>query len=255
MKIAVVTQDEFFYIPKFFGQLLAKLDKTTFQIESIVILPTFNESIFHLAKRMYNFYGIFNFCRQGVKYVTTKLLDKLRLSANTVGGLARKHAIELRKPDDINDLDVIAELREKDLDLIISVAASQIFGERLLDLPKRGCINIHSAKLPKYRGQMPNFWTMYHSDKSAGITIHTMDRKIDRGKILLQEEIEILPNESLDSLAKRAKLKAADLVIEVLEDIRTGTVELKDYKGKGSYFSFPTKENVREFKRRGKKLL
>ena len=220
-----------------------------------MILPAFNESLFSLAKRMYEFYGLINFLRHGIKYVILKILDKLKLSHNTVRGLARKQGIELKEPHDINSSAFIAELKKKDLNLILSVAASQIFSEELLDVPKWGCINIHSAKLPNYRGRMPNFWAMYHGDSNAGITIHTMDKMIDKGKIILQGEIKIRPDESLDSLIKRSKSKAADLVIEVLEIITAGAVELRNYEGKGSYFSFPTKEDIREFKRQGNRLL
>jgi len=220
-----------------------------------VILPAFNESLLSLLKRMYRFYGFINLFRRGIEYSVFKVLDKLRFSSNTVRGLAREQGIELIEPDDINSLGFISELKEKNLDLILSVAASQIFREELLSVPKWGCINIHSAELPKYRGRMPNFWAMYHGDESVGITIHTMDKGIDKGKIILQGKIEIPPDRNLDSLIKKSKSKAVDLVIEVLEKIRSGTVERRDYEGKGSYFSFPTREDVREFEKRGNRLL
>ena len=102
---------------------------------------------------------------------------------------------------------------------------------------------------------MPNFWAMYHGDRTAGITVHLMDTKIDRGKIILQTEIPIHPDESLDSLMKRSKRAAADLVIQALEKIRSGTAKLQEYEGKGSYFSFPKREHVRHLRARGRRLL
>ncbi len=95
MRLAVITQDEFFYIPLFFRKLLAALDTEKYQVESIVVLPAFNESMFRLVKRTYNFYGALNFLRQGTKYGVIRSLDKLRLATNTVASLARKHGIEL----------------------------------------------------------------------------------------------------------------------------------------------------------------
>ena len=142
------------------------------------------------------------------------------------------------------------------LDLIISVAAPVIFEKDLIQLPKWGCINIHNAKLPKYRGMMPNFWQMYYGEKKAGMTIHKINPRIDDGKIILQKEVDIDPNESLDSLIKRTKKIGAYYMIEAINMIKSGNVKyLENDPKEASYFSFPTKDDVKEFKRRGKRIL
>jgi len=255
LRFVIVTQEDLFYIPEFLKRFLQAVDFERFSIPLVAVLPPFNESFFSLLKRMYSFYGPLDFVQRGFLYVIAKFLDRLGLMRRSVRSIANWYNIPVKKVLDVNDPAFIDELRLMELDVILSVAAPQIFREELLKTPKWGCINVHSAKLPKYRGMMPNFWAMYHGDSTAGITIHTMDEKIDRGKIILQSEIPIHPSESLDSLIKRSKRAAADLAIQALEQIRNGTVQLRDYAGEGSYFSFPKPEHVRELKARGHRLL
>jgi len=119
-----------------------------------------------------------------------------------------------------------------------------------------GCINIHTARLPQYRGMMPNFWNLYHDERTSAITIHTMDVDIDRGEILMQKEFEIDPRESLDQLIKRTKRLGAACMLECLEGIaRRGFEPVDPPDVEPSYFSFPTREHVREFRRKGYRLL
>jgi len=253
--LVIITQDELFYLPIFFKKFLSKLNKKDFKIEYIISLPPLNESMPSLAKKMYEFYGPINFVYTGCKYVILKIFDRFGIVSSSIRNLSKKYGIKYKKIKKVNDPELILELKKLEPDIIVSVSASQIFSEKLLNIPKWGCINIHSAKLPHYRGVMPSFWVLYHGEKKTGITIHTMDTKIDRGKIILQEEIEIYPSDSYSSLVKRSKLRGADLMVEALNKIKKGTVNLREYTGKGSYYSFPTKEEVKIFKKRGRKLL
>lgn len=255
LRFVIVTQEDLFYIPEFLKRFLQEVDPERFAIPLVVVLPPFNENFFSLLKRMYSFYGPIDFLRRGVQFVTIKCLNGLGLVRRSVRSIAKHYDIPVREVSDVNDPAFVDELKLMDLDVILSVAAPQIFKEQLLRTPKWGCINVHSAKLPKYRGMMPNFWAMYYGDRTAGITVHLMDTKIDRGKIILQTEIPIHPKESLDSLMKRSKQAAASLVIQALEQIRSGTVTLQNYEGKGTYFSFPKREHVRHLRARGHRLL
>ena len=254
LDIIVITQDDPFYIPVFFESFLSKLNKDEFNVKSIISLCSFNESKFELAKRALMFYGFFNFLKRGTYHSIIKILDKLNLLKDSTKALAKKYNIPFLEVEDANDEDFIDRLEKQKPGVILSVSATQIFKSDLLKLPKWGCINVHAAKLPEYRGMMPNFWAMYHGEDFAGLTVHTMDEKIDKGKIILQDKVPIKPDDSLNDLMIRSKKDASNLVIRVLEQIRDGTVELKNYEGKGSYFTFPTREEVREFKKRGYRL-
>ncbi len=258
--ILFITQRDPFYTKIFFEEFLKKYPNLK-EIKGVVICNTMGKkSSRKMVGQMYNFYGQKDFLRMGVRFIGHKLLAKifgfLKVARfYTIEQAFRFYDIEVIKRDDINSTDFLQEMAEKDLDLIVSVAAPKIFKKPLLKLPRYGCINIHTAKLPKYRGMMPNFWNLYHDEKYTGVTIHTMDEKIDAGKIILQRDVEIKEGESLNSLTKRTKKIGAELMLEALRQVKSGEVRYSDYPNvESSYYSFPKKEDVREFRKRGKRI-
>lgn len=260
MRVIFVTQEDPFYIKIFFETFL-KNYKDLEEIQGVVICRTMGKSLAKLARQMYGFYGPVDFSRVGFRYAKNKILGSLLKNIYNgkffdIEQVCDYYHIDVLQCDNINEPRMVESLREKKLDIIISVAAPNIFKPPLLSVPKWGCVNIHNAKLPKYRGMLPNFWNMYYNEKSSAITIHTMDPEIDRGKILLQREFDILPNESLDQLIKRTKALSARYLIEVLNSIKQGSVKPQEPEEmEGSYFSFPTPEDVKQFRRMGKRLL
>jgi methionyl-tRNA formyltransferase len=219
------------------------------------------KSITKLIKQMYGFYGPVDFFRIGLRYAKNKMLGALlgKIYFKTffnIEHLCNYYKIKVIRCKNINDSEMIKRLNDMKVDVIVSVAAPQIFKEAILNVPKWGCINIHNAKLPKYRGMLPNFWAMYHNEKFSAITIHTMDQEVDRGKFLLQREFEINPHESLDMLIKRTKTLGALYLIEILENIKQGRVVFQEpEKTQTSYFSFPKSSDVKQFRSMGKRLL
>ena len=103
---------------------------------------------------------------------------------------------------------------------------------------------------------MPNFWVMHNGDKQSEITIHTMDAEIDRGYILLQREFDIDRSESLDQLIKRTKRLAARHLLDALEMVEKDEVQpVLPPDVEESYYTFPTREDVKRFRRQGNRLL
>ena len=89
-----------------------------------------------------------------------------------------------------------------------------------------------------------------------GITIHEINPGIDDGRIILQKDVDILPGETLDSLIKRTKKIGAHFMIEAINLIKSGKVDYKENPAnEGTYFSFPTREDVKEFKKRGHRIM
>ena len=248
--ILFITQEDPFYVRLFFEEFFRKYPSIK-DIKAVVIAPTMGKKSFgNLIKQMYNFYGPVDFVRMGIRYTLNKVLDK------SISSLCRRYNIPVMNCNNINSEDFLKEIEKLDLDLIASVAASQIFKERLIKLPKKGCINIHNSRLPKYRGMMPNFWQMLNEEKSVGTTIHRINIGIDDGDILLQKETPILNRESLDSIIKRTKRFGAGLMIEAINGLKTDSLKpLPNPKEEATYFSFPTKKDVQEFRRKGYKLI
>ncbi|MEW6049032.1 MAG: formyltransferase family protein [Bacillota bacterium] len=255
MRLVVITQDDPFYVPVFFSRFLGALDLKQYQVQAIYVMRPFRESPSELVRRMYRFYGPVDFVRRGVQYAVRLAGDRLRLRAHSVRAIAKRYGIPVLEVSDVNSPTFARQVAAYDPDVILSVAAPQLFGEHLLRLPNWGCLNVHSAKLPQYRGMMPVFWALYHGDRTVGVTVHRMDERLDRGDVLLQVEVPVCEGDSLDAVMTRCKEAAADAVLAALSQIRDGTVTLRPVEGRGSYFSFPRPEHVRVLRQRGYRLL
>ena len=256
-----ITQDDPFYIRCFFDEFL-KVYSNPEEIEAVVIQKVLGKkSTWALLKQMYTFYGLMHFFKMGFRYLRIKSFNQFshiypKPEWLNLGQLCKKYGIEVIYQNGIHQAEFLDNLRQKNLDLIISVAASSIFKQELIDLPRLGCINIHHAPLPKYRGMLPNFWQLYHGEKTVGITIHKINQKIDEGEIIFQKQIPVQAGESLDTLMKRTKRLGAHCMIETIEMLKTGKVRYRPNRpAEGSYFSFPTREEVKKFRSMGHKLL
>ncbi|MBN2034866.1 MAG: formyl transferase [Deltaproteobacteria bacterium] len=261
LKILFITQDDPFYVKIFFEEFFVIYEDIR-SIKAVVIARAMGKkSMFQLARQMYEFYGFFNFLRMGVRFVGYKVgglglpFTKTN-SAYTLDRLCRLHGVPVMHESGINSSQFLQRVEEMGIDLIISVAAPSIFKEGLIRIPRLGCINIHNGMLPNYRGMLPNFWQMYHNEKAAGITIHEISAGIDEGRIIAQKQVPIAPEETLDSLIKKTKSIGAHLMKETIQKIESGSAHYKENRvEEGSYFSFPTRQDVREFRRRGKRIV
>src|SRR5262249_47547177 len=150
MRITFITCDDVFYLPRFFGRVLDRWARDT---TAIVILPPLRD-LKTTVRRSYDLYGPWGFVRTSARYALRKLGGRLgglvpawrKLSA---AGLAGQHGIAVLTPTSVNAPEFVAYVRDTlRPDLIVSVAASQIFREPLLAIPPLGCVNIHGALLP-----------------------------------------------------------------------------------------------------------
>ncbi|MBM7623179.1 methionyl-tRNA formyltransferase [Sporohalobacter salinus] len=264
MKIIIVTQHDPFYLPLFFKNFFKFYIQHQHKIEikGIVIQqPLGRDSVWNLIKQLYNFYGPIDFSKQALRYIIRQLnylQYKLGLKNNflSIPALAKKYNIEVLPYSNVNSQKFIKFIDNNQIELIVSVSATQIFKEKVLTAPKHGCINIHSAPLPRYRGMMPNFWQMYHEEEYSVLTIHRMVKELDKGDIIQQKKTKIKSNMTLDELVCQTKIKAAEALGEVLLKFINNNIEFKPLPDiEGSYFSFPTKEDVENFKAKGMQLL
>jgi methionyl-tRNA formyltransferase len=261
LSLVFITQDDPFYVRVFFEEFLRTCDHLG-EIRAVVIAPPMGkQKLTGLVRQMYDFYGPWNFLRVGAKYALYRLASKLPAWARggrffSVEQVCRRHGIPVAHVRNINAPEFLRQLTQWKVDLIISVAAPQVFREDLIRVPSRGCINIHNSKLPRYRGMLPNFWQMYHGEKAVGTTVHRINAGIDDGDILLQTETRIEDGESLDELIRRTKKLGAGLMLEALRQLRKGDLRtIQNRKEEATYFTFPTRSDVEEFRRRGYRLL
>ncbi len=112
--------------------------------------------------------------------------------------------------------------------------------KEIFDLPKIASINAHPSLLPKYRGPNPYFWTIRNGEDASGITFHLIDKGIDTGAILAQEEVKIYPSDTGKTLKDRTVLTARGVVCELLNTLREDIIiPLAQREDRASYYSHP----------------
>lgn len=135
--------------------------------------------------------------------------------------LALDNNIEVYQPAKIKES--YEKITSLNPDIIITCAYGQIIPEELLNCPKYGCINVHGSLLPKLRGGAPIHHAIINGDTKTGITIMYMDKRMDSGDIISQEELEILDNDILDTVYEKMSHLGANLLIKTLPSIIEGT--------------------------------
>jgi folate-dependent phosphoribosylglycinamide formyltransferase PurN len=249
IRIVFVTPEEPAVMPLFFERALPQLRGDVAAIA--VVSPVYQRSSWiRQARQFVAAFGLRDFAVEAGHYAVAKLRPR-----RSVKAIAQAHGIPLLTPHDVNSADFLDALRARAPDLVISVACPQIFGAELLELPRLGCVNVHSALLPNYRGVLPTFWVLANNEHETGVTVHRMAEDLDSGEILVQRRVPITPDETLHSLMRRCKLVAAEAVLEAVTRFRSHRVEeFPNPAGEGSYYSFPARSDVLRFRALGRAL-
>ena len=141
---------------------------------------------------------------------------------------AQENNLPIIQPVKVKAPEVVEELAALKPDLIVVVAFGQILSQKILDIPKFGCINVHASLLPKYRGAAPIEWAIINGETVTGITTMQMNAGLDTGDILLQSEVKIPDDMILPELRERLMTVGADLLLKTLYLLQVG--ELKPIK-------------------------
>jgi methionyl-tRNA formyltransferase len=149
---------------------------------------------------------------------------ELKLQLSPVKIIAEKLKLRILQPTKTRDEKFISELRELKPDLIVVVAYGQILPQSILDLPKFGCINVHTSLLPKYRGASPIQSAILNGETETGVTIMKMDAGLDSGEILSQRKIPILPEDDSQTLHDKFAKLGAELLVETIPDFVSGKI-------------------------------
>jgi methionyl-tRNA formyltransferase len=102
------------------------------------------------------------------------------------------------------------------------VGYGQIIPQSIIDLPNLGILNVHASLLPKYRGAAPIQWAIANGESTTGVTIMQIDAGLDTGDMLAKASTEIGPDETAPELSVRLAAMGAQLLVDTVEDIRTG---------------------------------
>lgn len=132
-------------------------------------------------------------------------------------------ALEVLQPTKIKDPEIVDEIRRLTPDVIVVVAYGQILPRDVLEIPRLACLNLHASLLPRWRGAAPIQAAIAAGDCETGITVMYMDEGLDTGDILLQRNVNILPNDTGGSLHDRLAQIAPEALLESLRLLAAGT--------------------------------
>ena len=138
---------------------------------------------------------------------------------------ADENNLPVIQPPKVKARAVVEQLAELKPDLIVVVAFGQILSQKILDIPRLGCINVHASLLPKYRGAAPIEWSIIRGETVTGITTMQMNAGLDTGDILLQSEVKIPDDMILPELRERLMTVGADLLLKTLYKLQVGELQ------------------------------
>jgi len=147
---------------------------------------------------------------------------KLRPSA--VSAWALEKGLPLYRPERLKSRATRELLRSLEPDLLV-VVAYRLLPEALLSVPVLGAVNLHASLLPLYRGAAPIQRALMNGETVTGLTTFKLDRGMDTGGILLQEEIPIAPEDDYGSLSARLSAAGAPLLLRTVQGLQAGTLQ------------------------------
>ena len=146
----------------------------------------------------------------------------MKLQPPPVKVCAQSHGIPVYQPVKLRDGSALALIRELAPELIVVAAYGRILPDDILAAPEKGCINVHSSLLPRYRGAAPINWAILNGDRETGVTIMHMAHDLDAGDIILQRATPIGPDETAPELYARLAELGGGLLTEAVELLAAG---------------------------------
>ena len=148
----------------------------------------------------------------------------MKMVFSPVKELAIAHSIPVFQPENFREDATVEELAALQPDVCAVVAYGRILPQRVLDIPTKGCVNIHASLLPQYRGSAPYQWAVLDGCKETGVTAQHMALKMDAGDIIDVAKTPIGENETAGELLDRLAVLGADLLSSVLTRFAEGNV-------------------------------
>ena len=248
MKIAFLTTDDPLYLPEFFSTVLDRRARDT---QAVYVVPPLyrKQTPFDAAWRYYRSFGI------GVTWGLAWRVAQSKAKRRSIAGVCEKRMVLHEMVTDVNAPEFLKGLREDAPDVLVSVSCPQIFKKPLMTVAPMGILNIHGAILPQYRGVMPSFWMMANRENQAGVSIYFVNEEIDAGSLCAQKKFDIGPEETLDQFLRRSKRIAAELLLNVLDQLESGEIDRHPLDlSQGSYYSWPDAGAYRRFREVGRQF-
>jgi len=177
-----------------------------------------------------------------------------RKGLKTVHGLAAQYDIPILDCLDINQQDAVDFIVDSKPEYLLAAHFNQLVKPSLLNLPSIDCINIHPSLLPYYKGVDPVFFAQLNNEEKFGVSVHEMAESFDTGRVLLQHSVDTVTLESTLSINKKLFLAGANLAINWMCQTDKTVISIQE-RNNLDYDSWPTSDQVHQFKKSGKSFL
>ncbi len=149
----------------------------------------------------------------------------MKLVASPVKEVALAANIPVFQPENFREEETVQRLRDLKPDVAAVVAYGRILPQKVLDIPAKGCVNIHASVLPAYRGSAPYQWAVLDGQKETGVTAMYLCREMDAGDIIDVSKTPIGENETAGELLDRLAVLGAELLGKTIDRLAAGDVE------------------------------
>ena len=174
-----------------------------------------------------------------------KVGRKQELQESPVSVLAQEMDIEVLKPVTVkHNQEFLLKLRTVNADIFIVVSYGKILPLEIINLPKYKTLNVHFSLLPKYRGSSPIQYALMNGEKETGTSIFVLDEKMDTGPVVVQEKINIEPDDNFITLSQKLSYLSAKSLLNSLPKYFSGEiVPEKQNDSLATYTKIINKEN------------
>ncbi len=170
----------------------------------------------------------------------------------TLRELAHRAGVSFLHARDADDPELAHWLSALRPNLVVSLQSHRV-PKRLIGIPEHGWLNLHHGRLPDYRGVFSVFWAMLHKEPVLYVTAHLMTQQIDRGPVIVERAMPIEAGASVAKMEERMWTESPNVLLEAVSRIESGEV-LTDAREGGSYFTYPTRTDLRKASSSGLKL-
>ncbi len=148
-----------------------------------------------------------------------------KLTQSPVKQFAREHDIPVWQPQTLKDAGIVAQISQAKPDLMIVAAYGLLLPQAVLDLPERGCVNVHASLLPRWRGAAPIQAAILEGDSQTGVSLMQMEAGLDTGPVMARAAISIGEEETAGALQERLAVLGGELLVEKIGEILGGNLE------------------------------
>ena len=217
---------------------------TVIVTEGIYYKKSFAASVFKLIRE------------SSILFCAVRALDMLgyRLRGKSMTRECKKRGIGCFASRDINSPETLDQIRSVSPDLLVSLYTMHIYKGEILSIATHGAITSHPSILPHYRGLEVFFWAMANGEATTGVSVFTVEKKVDAGRVICDEVLPLDPRQTMADVYRMITESAGRLLVTAIRALDQQTASYRIPVGEGSYFPMPTRAAVRQFLKRGKRF-